>query len=359
MNESVLDVLADAYGLTTGQISIKRFGSGHIHKTYRVDVEANTYILQEFNDAVFTHPERISGNLAYLMGQFDPGDLPFALPLPITNTEGAFFTRLDEGLYRLFPFVSGVTQDAIAEKGQAKIAAEAFSRFIQVFLHADAGRMEDTIAHFHDLEIRYQQFDAALKNPRVHQDPETEKMIDYYLERKDLLEKYGHFRKQLPLRVTHNDTKINNLIFAENMDRVNALIDLDTIMAGFVFYDFGDLVRTIACTRDESSLEWDRIQVDMEKYEGLLEGFYAILGGKIQEEELNSLPFGGEMMTLIMGVRFLTDHLNGNVYYQVNYPEQNLHRAKNQAALLSALIEKREAINELEGKLRKALTRGI
>ncbi|MDN3687714.1 phosphotransferase enzyme family protein [Cyclobacterium jeungdonense] len=357
MNESILDALAKAYGLKTGQIRIKRFGSGHIHKTYRVDVDANAFILQEFNDAVFTHPERISGNLEYLMGQFDPSDLPFVLPLPIPNKGGAFFTHLAEGLYRLFPFVSGVTQDAIVQKGHAKIASEAFARFIQIFLQADAGRMEDTIAHFHNLEIRYQQFDAALKNPRVQKDSETEKMVDFYLERKDLLEKYGQFRKQLPLRVTHNDTKINNLIFAENLDRVNALIDLDTIMAGFVFYDFGDLVRTVACTRDESSLEWDQIQVDMEKYEGLLEGFYSILGGKIQDEELDSLPFGGEMMTLIMGVRFLTDHLNGNIYYQVDYQEQNLHRAKNQAALLSALIEKREDISELEGKLRKALIR--
>ncbi len=356
MKESVLDALAKAYGLETGQIRVKRFGSGHIHKTYRVDLTANAYILQEFNDAVFTHPERISGNLEYLTGQFDPADLPFALPLPIANTEGALFTRLDEGLYRLFPFVGGVTQDAVSQKEQAKIAAEAFARFIQVFLHADAEKMEDTIAHFHDLEIRYQQFDAALKNPRVQKDSDTEKMIDYYLGRKDLLETYGHFRKQLPLRVTHNDTKINNLIFGENLDQVNALIDLDTIMAGFVFYDFGDLVRTVACTRDESSIEWDQIQVDMEKYEGLLEGFYSILGREIQGEELESLPFGGEMMTLIMGLRFLTDHLNGNIYYQVDYPEQNLHRAKNQAALLTALIEKRNAINELEGKLRKALT---
>lgn len=180
-------------------------------------------------------------------------------------------------------------------------------------------------------------------------------MIDYYLGKQDLLERYGHFRNQLPLRVTHNDTKINNLIFGESLDRVNALIDLDTIMAGFVFYDFGDLVRTVVCTRDESSVEWDRIQVDMEKYEGLLEGFYTILGSSIRKEELESLPFGGEMMTLIMGVRFLTDHLNGNVYYQVNYPEQNLHRAKNQAALLSDLITKREAIGKLEEKLRKDL----
>ncbi len=356
MNESVLDALKAAYGWETDQIKHRRFGSGHIHKTYLLTVDGQVYILQEFNDKVFSLPERISGNLAYLMEQFDPGQLPFALPMPVTNREGSFFTRLDGGLFRLFPFVSGITRDAIDQRGQAKIAAEAFARFIQVFLPADAGQLKDTIPHFHDLEKRYRQFDTALLHPKVSLDRVTKEMIDFYREKSELVDKYLYYRSQLPLRVTHNDTKINNLIFAENLERVNALIDLDTIMAGFVFFDFGDLVRTVACTRDESSMEWDTIDVDMVKYEGLLEGFYTVLAGEIGSEELESLPFGGEMMTLIMGVRFLTDHLNGNVYYQVQYPEQNLHRAQNQAALLDALIGKRAAINALEEKLRNELS---
>jgi len=157
----------------------------------------------------------------------------------------------------------------------------------------------------------------------------------------------------LPLRATHNDTKINNLIFSEDLKKVNAVIDLDTIMAGFVFYDFGDLARTVACTRDESSLDWGNIKIDLVKYEGLLEGFYSVLAGNITDEELGSLPFGAEMMTLIMGLRFLTDHLNGNIYYQVEYPEQNLHRAKNQAELLTAFMAKRQEINALEADLKK------
>jgi Ser/Thr protein kinase RdoA (MazF antagonist) len=356
MNKSVLDALKAAYGWETDQIKQSRFGSGHIHKTYLLNLDEQSYILQEFNDQVFSRPGRISGNLAYLMEQFDPSELPFALPMPVTNREGGFFTRLDGGLFRLFPFVSGITRDAIDRREHAKIAAEAFARFIRLFLPADAGKLQDTIPHFHDLEMRYKQFDAALQQPKISLDEATKRMIDFYQGKSDLVDKYLHYRSRLPLRVTHNDTKINNLIFAENLSRVNALIDLDTIMAGYVFFDFGDLVRTVACTRDESSLDWDGMDVDMEKYGGLLEGFYTVLAGKIGGEELESLPFGGEMMTLIMGVRFLTDHLNGNVYYQVNYPEQNLHRARNQAALLDALIAKRTAIQALEEKYRNELS---
>ncbi|MBD3626823.1 aminoglycoside phosphotransferase family protein [Cyclobacterium sp.] len=356
MKEGILNALKGTYGLPSQTIDVKRFGSGHIHKTYRVFAGSESYILQAFNDLVFKYPERISGNQQYLMDYFDPKDLPFSLPLPIVNDKGHFFTDLGGELYRLFPFVNGITKDAIEQADQAERAAEAFAYFILVFLQADAKKLEDTIVHFHDLNKRFEQFDAALKSPKIQPDGITRKMIAFYDGMRELQEKYQAYRLELPLRVTHNDTKINNLIFGEDMEKVNALIDLDTIMAGYVFYDFGDLVRTVACTQDESSLEWDSIQVDMDKYEGLLKGFYGVLGGKLLPQELESLPYGGEMMTLIMGLRFLTDHLNGNVYYQVDYPEQNLHRAQNQAALLRALIGKRGEIEALEDKLKHTLS---
>src|SRR5690606_29797800 len=113
---------------------------------------------------------------------------------------------------------------------------------------------------------------------------------------------------------------------------------------GYIFYDFGDLVRTVACTEDESSQNWGKIKMDMDKYAALLSGFCEPLFGYISEEEMRSLPFGGEMMTYIMGLRFLADYLNGNVYYNIHYLEQNLHLAKNQRALLISLMENREAI---------------
>lgn len=353
MKDTILDALKAAYTLDADDLVANRFGSGHIHKTYKVDSSTQSYILQEFNDAVFKHPERISNNLGYLLNNFDPADLHFVLPLPIPNKQGELFTELDGGLYRLFPFVNGITRDDIDHKEQASKAAEAFAYFVKVFSNTDSSKLQDTIQDFHHLEWRYSQFDEALKNPAIEINDETREMIAYYELRKDLLEQYGIYRKQLPLRATHNDTKINNLIFSEDLKKVNAVIDLDTIMAGFVFYDFGDLARTVACTRDESSLDWGNINIDLVKYEGLLEGFYSVLAGNITDEELGSLPFGAEMMTLIMGLRFLTDHLNGNIYYQVEYPEQNLHRAKNQAELLTAFMAKRQEINALEADLKK------
>ncbi|EPR66192.1 phosphotransferase enzyme family protein [Cyclobacterium qasimii] len=353
MKDTILDALKAAYKLDADNLIANRFGSGHIHKTYKVESSTQSFILQEFNDTVFKYPERISNNLGYLLDNFDPANIPFVLPLPIPNIDGGLFTELDGGLYRLFPFVNGVTRDDIDYKEQASKAAEAFAHFVLVFLPTDSNKLQDTIQDFHHLGWRYSQFDAALKAPAIEIDEETREMIAYYETRKDLLEQYGIYRNKLPLRATHNDTKINNLIFSEDLKKVNAVIDLDTIMAGFVFYDFGDLARTVACTRDESSLDWGKIKIDMVKYEGLLEGFYTVLAGHVTEEELNSLSFGAEMMTLIMGLRFLTDHLQGNTYYQVDYVEQNLHRSKNQAELLTAFMEKREEIKTLETNLKR------
>ncbi|MEX0882814.1 MAG: aminoglycoside phosphotransferase family protein, partial [Cyclobacteriaceae bacterium] len=322
-----------------------------IHQTYRIHADGRFYILQQFNNTVFKYPDRISFNQQYLLNQFDPKVLPFELPLPIKNQDDHFFSQVDGELFRVFPFIKGVTKDAVDKKSQARMASEAFAHFISAFSKVDASVLQESIPDFHNLELRYHQFEDSIKSPKNPISTETRKMIEFYLEKKILLEKYQYYVQHLPKRVTHNDTKINNLIFNDPLDNVNALIDLDTIMAGFVFYDFGDLVRTVACTEDESSLNWGAIHVDLEKYEGLLEGFIPVLRGRISTPELNSITYGGEMMTLIMGLRFLTDHLNGNIYYHVNYNDQNFHRSKNQSELLDSLIYNRDSIEKLEEKI--------
>ena len=323
------------------------FGSGHIHSTYRIGVGKDFYILQEFNDQVFKFPERISGNLQVLLNELQPGSLPYELPLPVKNKFGEFFTCMDGRLFRLFPFVSGVTKDGVDNPRQSKLAAEAFAHFIKVFLHADANLLRDTIPQFHDLDLRFRQFKESVQSTQREIDAETAELIDFYQKQRDLVETYNRYTQQLPKRVTHNDTKINNLIYDGDLTRVNAVIDLDTIMAGYVFYDFGDLVRTVVCTEDEGSRHWNQIHVDLDKYASLIEGFYLPLLGSIEPEELASLPFGGEMMTCIMGLRFLTDYLNGNKYYHITYENQNLHRAKNQRMLLQSLRDNRPQIQRL------------
>lgn len=347
MENSIVETVLKQYPFEIKSSECSPFGSGHIHSTYRLVVGDSSYILQEFNDQVFKYPERISGNLQVLLNELQPGALPYELPLPVKNKLGEFFTSINGRQFRIFPFVSGLTKDGVDNPHQSKLAAEAFANFVKVFLPVQASLLRDTIPSFHDLDLRFRQFEESVQSSRREIDSETAQLIQFYQEQHDLVKTYNTYTQLLPKRVTHNDTKINNLIYSEDLSRVNAVIDLDTIMAGYVFYDFGDLVRTVVCTEDEASHNWSSIQVDLDKYESLIEGFYLPLIDSLGSEELASLTFGGEMMTCIMGLRFLTDYLNGNKYYHITYENQNLHRAKNQSRLLQSLRDNRHRIQEL------------
>jgi hypothetical protein len=347
MEKSTVNAILAHYPIEAEGLEITPFGSGHIHGTYRVSVGSDLFILQEFNNQVFKFPGRISGNLQVLLNELQPGILPYVLPLPVKNRQGEFFTTVSDRLYRLFPFVSGVTKDGVDNPLQSRLAAEAFAYFVKVFLSVDASLLRETIPQFHDLDLRFRQFQESVQSTTRALDTQTDELIHFYQEQRDLVDTYNAYAQVLPKRVTHNDTKINNLIYDKDLTRVNAVIDLDTIMAGFVFYDFGDLVRTVVCTEDEASQNWNNIHVDLEKYASLVDGFFEPLMGSLSIEELDSLPFGGEMMTCIMGLRFLTDYLNGNIYYHITYENQNLHRAMNQRMLLQSLRNNRPQIQSL------------
>jgi Ser/Thr protein kinase RdoA (MazF antagonist) len=327
------------YQLKIQENQIRPFGAGHIHQTYLLEDKDQNLILQRFNQQVFQYPDRISHNHEILIREIQRESLPFRLPLPIPNQQGALFSEIDGHYFRLAPFVEGQCVNEVQDAKQAFLAAKAFAQFIKAGIHIPAASFQEPIPGFHDLELRYEQLEQALLTTKRKVEGELKELVDFYLTQKKLVEEYLYWKQRLPLRMTHSDTKINNLIYAEDFSCVNAVIDLDTIMGGYLYYDFGDLVRTVACTEGESSCNWDNIKVDLSKYKALLKGFKEVGDGIFSPDEIQSLPFGGQMMTCIMGFRFLTDYLNGNVYYTIHYEEQNLHRAKNQMLLLKALQE--------------------
>ncbi len=334
---SWLPTLNKKYSLEIQPSQIRPFGDGHIHQTFLIETKNEKLILQQFNNQVFKFPERISHNQSLLIDQIDSKDLPYILPLPIPNLAGELFTLIEGTFFRISPFVSGKCVNEIENPHQAYLAAKAFAQFIKAGIHIPASEFQEAIPGFHDLELRYNQLLEALKNTKRIMSGELKELVEFYLGQKDLVDQYLSWKEKLPLRLTHSDTKINNLIFADDFSKVNAVIDLDTLMAGYVYYDFGDLVRTVACTEGESSKDWEKIKVENAKYNALLEGFLEVGNGVFTEDEIKSLPFGGLMMTCIMGFRFLADYLNGNIYYTIHYEEQNLHRAKNQMCLLMDL----------------------
>ncbi|WP_186757104.1 phosphotransferase enzyme family protein [Echinicola salinicaeni] len=345
--ESVFDDILVDYGQQGVIANIKRYGSGHIHQTYLIDSNSKQFILQNFNTSVFPFPDRIAKNLKVVNKHLEGKILDFNLVLPMKTAKGALFSSVDQSAYRLFPFIAGECIDKVSSSEQAYLAAKAFGGFVKACIGINTNDLEEVIEGFHNLSLRFRQFENALKETNIELHAEAQELVAFFQRQVLLVRKYKHYEETLPLRVTHNDTKINNVIYDKGFAKINAVIDLDTVMPGYIFYDFGDLVRTVSCTEEEASLDWDKIDVDLDKYASLLKGFVAALGNDLSEEEKNSLPFGGEMMACIMGLRFLTDYLNGNIYYPIEYPEHNFHRAKNQALLLKALQNKREDISEI------------
>ncbi|SHO62041.1 phosphotransferase enzyme family protein [Algoriphagus zhangzhouensis] len=326
--------------------SINALGNGLIHDTYRITTADGAYVLQAYNQSVFPFPERIANNLGILIREKVNDQLPYFLPLPLLNLEGKQLTEVDGKSWRIFEFVEGNTLEQITALDQAKNAAFAFAKFSLAGAQLDMGAFQETIPDFHRLDLRYEKFlQEAGKAQNL--DEEEQSILLFYVNQKPLIEAYKEFAQKLPVRLTHSDTKINNLIFSKDLSKVEALIDLDTVMPGFLMYDFGDMVRTVACSIPETDTQWEKLCLEEKVFEQLLEGYWSGLKSIATPEEKESLLLAGEVMTCMMGLRFFTDHLMGNVYYRVQYPEQNLHRAKNQMIYLRDLQQKRGTLKAL------------
>ncbi len=335
-HSSLLEVIASNFPLHSSQpLQIKPLGEGLIHQTFLIAGQPKSWVLQGFNKNVFKFPERIAANLNLLSKLSESEHLPFILPLPLENKKGGKLTEVKGQFYRLFEFVKGQTIQKITHLNQAYLAAKAYGQFADWGKEIKAEDLQESIANFHRLDLRFSRFLEVL-NSKKSLSPEEKEVADFYAYQSAFIDHYISSAKSLPFRLTHNDTKINNLIFSENLDRVEAVIDLDTLMAGMLLYDFGDLVRTVACSEPETSQNWENLFLIPEVFEVLLKGYWEGIKDFANPDEIKSLLFGGEVMTIIMGLRFFTDHLEGNVYYRVEYPEQNFHRAKNQMIFLQS-----------------------
>jgi Ser/Thr protein kinase RdoA (MazF antagonist) len=344
MNRNHILELIQRYPLEEVEnFSFQKFGSGLIHETFLIEIGDRRFILQGFNSNVFRHPKRIEKNLALLSEAGDLTRLPFQLPLPIQNQAGNGLVEFQGKLFRLFDFVEGNTLQQISEPNQAKKAAKAYAMFSRWADSFPLNQFEETIPDFHRLDLRFQRLEAVGRSIK-NLNSEERQILDFYLSQKFLVQEYLRITSEIPQRLTHNDTKINNLIFSPDLSKVAAVIDLDTIMPGYLLYDFGDLVRTVASAEEEISQDWESQQFLLPIFEQLLSGYWEGTRDWMDEKEAKSLLIGGEVMTCLMGVRFFTDHLEGNVYYQVAYPEQNFHRAKNQMILLQSLQANRAHI---------------
>ena len=352
-SDPILSEVLEAYAFPATLLGAVRYGQGHINDTFCVlcqpqEGDCIRFILQGLSSAAFPHPEELMENFigitSHLRKQvMENGGDPLRETLSLVKTRDGkdFYTDSNGKVWRLTPFIENTDcfQSATPELFEA--SARAFGRFQHMLQDYPAETLHETIVKFHDTEDRFAKFEAALKADKMNRAGEIPQEIQFVLDRKaDCSVALEALRSgKLPLRVTHNDTKLNNILIDRNTHEGICVIDLDTTMPGLSINDFGDSIRFGANHSKEDEKDLSKVNFDIELFEVYTRGFLEGAQGSLTPAELEYLPWGARLMTLECGIRFLTDFLDGDHYFRIHYPDQNLDRARTQFKLVKDMEE--------------------
>jgi Ser/Thr protein kinase RdoA (MazF antagonist) len=329
-----------AFGFEASDFAVRRIGSGHIHDTYHL-AGRQSFILQRVNKDVFKQPDAIAANLRFAddyLKSHVPG-YRFLSVIATLDHKDLFYDSGGDP-WRMFPFIDNtLTIDKIANAEEAFRAAAGFAQLTRNLDKIDVRKFCETIPGFHDLGLRYDQFEKAMAGAGDERKKKAQFAIDGCHEFKHLVGKYETLIRDgaLRLRVTHNDTKINNILFDATTRQTVCVIDLDTLMPGYFIYDVGDMVRTFVSPVSEEERDYSKIEFRKDVYDAVVDGYLSEMKEVMSASEMEAISFAGKMMTYMMALRFTTDFLNEDVYYHTTYSGQNLVRAGNQLKLLDIL----------------------
>ena len=341
--------IANQFILEGDILSIEPYGNGHINRTYLVKTSANNYILQGINSNVFKTPLAIIANIE-LLWETQPNN-HIILPMMPTQ-QGGHSVTADEVVWRIFPFAEGYTSyEFIEEPWQAEKAANAYATFMKTFANIDTSRLQATIPNFHNGHLRFQQLEDAHKQATPARKEKAKHLYEFAQEHKvifDLIQKEVD-EKRIPIRITHNDTKINNVLINKANPDDFRVIDLDTVMQGILLYDFGDMVRTSVSPTEENEADDSKIVFNTDFFEALCKGF-SVMNPVMTDSEKAHIVDGAKYMIFIIGIRFLADYFNNDIYFKTSYPEENYIRARNQFVLLQRLEDKEAELRTIARK---------
>jgi Ser/Thr protein kinase RdoA (MazF antagonist) len=332
------------------------FGSGHINDTYRAvfseDGRQHWYILQRINHHIFTQPVALMENIqrvtAHLAAQVagDPDRARRALEL-IPARDGRAWHMDAEGYYwRAYRYIPNVRSfDAVESEQQAFQAGKAFGRFQELLAGLPAPRLHDTIPNFHNTPQRLLALQQAIDADAVGRASAARAEIEFALAHESITGVL--LAAHLPERVTHNDTKFNNVMLDETTGEAICVVDLDTVMPGLAGYDFGDMVRTTTSPALEDERDLSKVTMQFAMFEALVRGYLSTAGAFLTQEELELLAFSGKLITFEIGVRFLTDYLGGDTYFKVHREGHNLDRCRTQFKLVESIEQQETSMNRL------------
>jgi hypothetical protein len=353
--------IAKKFNLPSEPVGYTECKIGHINSTYFVDCEnGDKYVLQNINTGIFKDPDILMNNIVGVTSHIrkkleaegkDPlrGTLRF-----FCSVDGLYYYKDDEGrCWRLYKYVDDVDCYQSADSTELlERVGYAFGHFQMQLADYDAGKLRETIPNFHNTPSRLNDLKIALEKDTVGRAAFVKDELAFVFDHSDvcsyIMDRIAN--GTLPLRVTHNDTKLNNILMDHKTGEPVCIIDLDTIMPGSVLFDFGDAIRFGASSAAEDETDLSKVYMREEAFDAFAKGFVTGLEGSLSEDEIMELPMGALVITLENGIRFLTDYLNGDTYFRIHYPQHNLDRARNQFALVRDMENKMPRMREIVKK---------
>ena len=343
---------AELFDLVGDVVSIEPYGEGHINLTLLVTTTEKRYIMQKMNTRVFSDPVSLMRNICGVTEHLRARGIETLRVVP-TKT-GESFVHGDE-CYRVYDFIENtVTNQTATNKAVFRSSGKAFGEFQNYLAEFDASKLTETILRFHDTPKRFADFKAALEADVCGRAKTCEKEIAFILSHENTYSLAMDSLKDgsLPLRVTHNDTKLNNILMDEKTGEARAVIDLDTIMPGSMLFDFGDSIRFGASTAAEDEKDLSKVHFDIDLFKAYAEGYCGAVKASITDKEADLLPYGSYLMTVECGMRFLTDYLAGDTYFATKYADHNLVRCRTQLQLAG---EMESQFEEMKAIIREIL----
>jgi len=354
--------IARTFALGSEILSASPYGSGHINDTYKVDVKPTSgpsrFVLQRINHNVFRRPDELMANVervcahayAKLKKSGDPAAERRTLRLIPTLEGKAWHIDAAGNRWRCYHFIEGATgHDVVRSPEQAYAAAKSFGAFQSILADLPGGRLHETIPDFHHTPSRFARFLQALAQDAHGRAAASVPEIAFALARAHEVSVVVDALRDgtLPERVTHNDTKLNNVLLDDITQEGVCVIDLDTVMPGSVLYDFGDLVRSSTSPAAEDETDLAKVRMQFPMFEALIKGYLESAGGFLTPKEKELLPFAGKLITFEIGLRFLTDWLEGDTYFKIKRPTHNLDRARTQFKLVESIEAQLPAMQAL------------
>lgn len=333
---------------------VSPYGCGHINGTYLAECSdsGNKYILQKINTAVFKDPAALMENIHKVTAYLKNSEASvYRDVLQIVPTkDGKLFLDCEDGAFRVYDFIDRtVTVQTVSDAGEMQRSGEAFGAFVRCLDGFPAETLHETIPNFHDTPKRYEAFLSALEADVMGRAAECKEEIAFVHDHRGIMSALTDAlaADKVPLRVTHNDTKLNNVLLDEKTYEPAAVIDLDTVMPGLALYDFGDSIRfgTNPAAEDEKDLS--KVWCNVDYFTAYAKGYLAACGAMLTEAEIELLPISGIIMTLECGMRFLTDYLSGDTYFHTTREGQNLDRCRTQLKLVADMEKKYGALTQI------------